>query len=196
MIEARIGQIVILKTVNAKLEGVIDNVELDRIAINYFKYDAENFKKLKEGEVLHVFVHTKFGVKKMKSMVIDNQGSKLIIENAATIEETDKRQDVRTSVKMQISIETKWTHIKAAVQDLSAGGVRFRIEDEQNLLDKDQEIDVKLKDIALIAGGRESLKLKAKIIKVLPNGVFVAQFIDENENLKNKISSFCMNNMD
>lgn len=194
MIEARIGQIIILKTPTQKFEGLIDNVEMDRITINYFKRDAQKFKTLQEADEVRVYVHTKFGIKKMKSMVIDNSGPKLVIENAPTITETDKRNDVRTTVNMKIFVKVDNSLVQGVTMDLSAGGVKFEIKEKQSVpkLDIGSEVDVKFINEAF----KNEMSIKANIIKALSQKVFVAQFSDENEHLKSKISSFCMRNMD
>lgn len=192
MNEARIGQIVILKTQKNEFEGVIGLVLADRISINYFKRDTLKIKTLKEGEVLNVFVHTKFGVKKMKSMVIDNSLQKLVIENAPTIDEPQNRQYVRTTVRMNIFVKSEGLLMQAKTFDLSAGGAKFELANSTNSLDNNSEVKVTLIGDAL----KDELQVNAKIIKILAQNVYVAQFINNNESVIGRISGFCMGNID
>ncbi len=192
MKEARIGQIVILKTKTLNLEGLVDNVEHDRIVVNYFARDREKFKSIKEGEMLRVLVHTKFGVKKMKSMAIEQLQDQLVIENAPVIPEVENREDVRTIVNMKIFIKANKMLIPAVTLDLSAGGVKFELKNTQIPLDVNTQVDVKFIGDAF----ERDMSIGAIIIKVLSDKIFVARFIDGNENTRSKISSFCMRNMD
>jgi|GEM_PF-1296979 len=192
MKEARAGQIVVIKTEDSNLEGLIENVELDRITVNYFKRDREAFKALEEGEMLRVMVHTKFGVKRMKSILIDNSGPRLVIENARTIEQKENREDVRTSVIMKIYIKHGESVIPATTINLSAGGVKFELNGKQTPLKINDQVKIKFTGDAL---GKD-LTVEAVIIKSFGGKVFVGYFIDKNQNTRSKISGFCMRNVD
>ena len=192
MKEARAGQIIVIKTEDSSLEGLIENVEIDRIIINYFKRDREAFKALVEGEVLRVMVHTKFGIKRMKSILIDNSGPRLVIENARAIEQKENREDVRTSVSLPINIKSGTLSAPATTINLSAGGVRFEFNNEPIPLEINDQIDVKFVSDEF----EKNLSAQAVIIKILTEKVFIARFIDKNQSTRSKISGFCMRNMD
>ncbi len=192
MKEARAGQIVVIKTEDSDLEGLIENVELDRITVNYFKRDREVFKALEEGEALRVMVHTKFGVKKMKSILIDNSGPRLVIENARTIQEKENREDVRTSVSMKIYIKHGKLLIPATTINLSAGGVKFELNNSQAPLELNDQIDIKF----ISDEFEKDLSVQAVVTKVFSEKIFVACFVDKNQSIRSKISGFCMRNVD
>lgn len=192
MKEARAGQIIVIKTEEDSLEGLIESVEEDRITVNYFKRDRDAFKALLEGEVLRVIVHTKFGIKRMKSILIDNSGPRLVIENARTIERKENREDVRTSVQMKIYVKLGMSLIPATTINLSAGGVKFELNSAQVPLNVDDEVEIKFTDNTL----EKDLSIGAVVTKSSSQKIFVACFSEKNQGKRSKISGFCMRNTD
>ena len=192
MIEAKRGQIVIIKNPKfPELEGIIEAAEEDRLKIYYPKEYESYAWALSEGDELFVRVHTRFGIKPMRSMVIcaPSSDGELVIENASSLSIRQKREYVRAAVKFNFFIKKGESLVRAVCEDISAGGVKF-IPDEY-IFNADDEVEIKF----LSEEFEKDINLKALIINSL-GGKLVAKYTDISEFDRDKIAGFCIKILD
>lgn len=192
MIEARRGQIVVIKNPKfSKMEGIVEHVLDDRLKI-YFPKECESLAwALSEGDDLLVDVHTRFGVKHMRSMVISApcENGELVIENARALQVPQKREFVRAAVEFGFFIKKNEKLIRARSVDISAGGIKF-IPDE-NVFAVDDIIDIKF----LSEEFGKDINIKAVVIAKL-NDKLTAKYTEISEFDRNKIAGFCIKVLD
>lgn len=189
MIEARKGQIVVFLTEFGELEGTIENIFSDRIFVNFFRRDRALFEKLEDGSMVKTLVHTKSGIKKMYPVIIEKMPNCIVIENAPTIQEVQHRENVRMTCDKPFEIIIGDDTFNALTLDLSAGGVRFEIENETPEIQVGAEFFVKYDDDELPKD-----LIKAKVIKKMQEKIYVAQFFDNNVTIMDNVAKFCMRN--
>lgn len=188
MNEAKRGQIVIIKNPKfPELEGVIESVEKDRLKIYYTK-DFDNYAyALSEGDELFVRVHTQFGIKPMRSMVIcaPSSDGELVIENSESLSICQKREFVRAAVDFRFFVKKGNNLVGAVCADISAGGVKF-IPDEY-IFDINDTVEIKL----LSEEFGKDMTIKAFIINNIGNKL-IAKYSKISEYDRDKIAGFCL----
>lgn len=191
MIEAKRGQIVIIKNPKfTEMEGVIESAEDDRLKIHYSKEFKSFAWALSESDELIVYVHTQFGIKTMNSMVIcaPSTDGELVIENAAALPISQKRNFVRTAAKFRFFIKKNDMLIGALSVDISAGGIKF-IPDE-NIFNLEDTIEIKL----LSDDFTKDITIEGVIINIT-NNTIIAKYTKINEFDRDKIAGFCINTL-
>lgn len=186
MIEAKKGQVVVFLTPWGELEGVIGEVEYDRIIVHILKEDMAKCRALNAGDELKTLVHTRSGIKKMLSTLIEKTEKYMAIENAPTIPEEQKREYVRVFCDFPIRVEGKNFASEGETLNLSVGGIKFRINPEEKVNIGEDAI------IEFINCELEGIKVKGNIRKKDDNGIYVAQFFENNDMILNRISKFCI----
>ena len=186
MIEAKKGQVIVFLTPHGELEGVIGEVEYDRIIVHILKEDNVKFRTIKIGDELKVLVHTRSGIKKMLSMLIEKTDKYISIENAPTIPEPQKREFVRVTCDFPIRIEGENFATEGETINLSVGGIKFRANQTEKIA---LNTDIILE---FINCELEGMKIKGNIRKTDDNGIYVAQFFENNDMILNRINKFCI----
>ncbi|MBR1977559.1 PilZ domain-containing protein [bacterium] len=186
MIEAKKGQVIVFLTPWGELEGVIGEVEYDRIIVHILKEDVVKYKNLRVGDELKTLVHTRSGIKKMLSMLIEKTDKYISIENAPTIPEEQKREFVRVTCDFQIRVEGENFASEGQAINLSIGGIKFKI-NHQNKIPLNTDITLEFINCEL-----EGMKINGNIRKTDDNGIYVAQFFKNNDMILNRISKFCI----
>lgn len=187
MIEARRGQIVIIKSPKFQdFEGVIADAQKDRLKIFYSKEYESAAWALQEGDEIFIKVHTQFGIKPSKSMVISSPSvdGELVIENSPALEISQKREFVRAAVNFRFFVKKDASLVGATSADISAGGVKFT--PDEYSFDIGDIITVKL----LSEEFGKNIEIEAKIINSISDKL-IAQFIDISEFDRDKIAGFC-----
>ncbi len=188
MIEVKRGQIIIIKNPKfPELEGIVETVEDDRLKVHYSKEFESYAWALSEGDELFVRVHTQFGIKTMKSMVIcaPSSDNELVIENAEAMAIRQKREYVRTAVELRFFIKKGEKLIGALSKDISAGGIKF-VPDEF-IFDIGDKVEIKFQDDDF---GKD-LNIESVIINIAGANV-IAKYTQINEFDRDKISKFCL----
>lgn len=186
MIEAKKGQVIVFLTPYGELEGVIGEVEYDRIIVHILKEDVPKYRVLKAGDELKTLVHTRAGIKKMLSTLIEKTGKSITIENAPTIPEAQKREYVRVACDFPIRIENENLASEGQTINLSLGGIKFKINQTEKLTIGENVI------IEFINCELEGIKIKGNIQKTDDCGIYVAQFYENNDMILNRINKFCI----
>ncbi|MBQ3102353.1 PilZ domain-containing protein [bacterium] len=186
MIEARKGQVVVFLTPWGELEGVIGEVEYDRIIVHILKEDVPKYRALKIGDELKTLVHTRSGIKKMLSMLIEKTEKYIAIENAPTIPENQKREFVRVACDFAIRIEGENFATEGQTINLSVGGIKFKANQSKGISIGENII------LEFINCELEGMKINGNIRKTDDNGIYVAQFFENNDMILNRISKFCI----
>ncbi len=186
MIEAKKGQVVVFLTPYGELEGVIGEVEYDRIIVHILKEDIPKYRVLMVGDELKTLVHTRSGIKKMLSMLIEKTEKYIAIENAPTIPEKQKREHVRVACDFSVRVESENSASEGESINLSVGGIKFKISPMEKLNIGENII------LEFINCELEGMKIKGNIRKTDDNGVYVAQFFENNDMILNRINKFCI----
>ena len=190
MEELRAGQKVSIKTSKISVNGTVEEIEIDRVVIAFDENETQQ-KALQECDTVEVLVYTKSGIKKMHSMIIDNNGHKLELENAPTIAEEQRRENVRINVPLKIFIHANDALYPATTLDLSAGGVRFELTSNVRVLDNSNEIRVRFIDTAF----EDEFTVNAVMLKTVSETIYVAKFENNSDGILQTITRFCMRNV-
>lgn len=117
------------------LEGKVIDYIKDRVMIEINNEYIDDAKLIKELDELEVTVYTHLGLKKMKSSVIYELNDKncIILENNDSYQVEQKRKFARVRVNFNFKIKKDEKEFLASAINISAGGLAFKLNDEEKL---------------------------------------------------------------
>ena len=166
-----------------ELEGIVIDFEPDRVMVKINDDYVESAKSLDELDDVKVSAQTHFGLKMMDSCVIStlDKYNCLVIENTPSYQVEQKREHVRVNADFEFYVIRNEKYIKCRSINISAGGIAFSSTPNSFLLDDEAQIVLPLKEFS------KQIKCGLKIVKILNEKEYAAQFVNLNPHDENKI---------
>ncbi len=167
---------------NVLIKGIVVDFSDDRVLIKIDDDFLSVAKEIKELDEVEVDVDTHMGVKKMKSSVISELNSKncIVIENNPSYSVVQKRESVRVSCSINFLIIKDEKMIIAKCDNISAGGLAFKINEGQFKIGDIINIKFFEKDFG------KNITCQASIVKI-EDDIYAAKFLNLNMYDENKI---------
>lgn len=186
MDEIRINNAVKIETHDGlSFEGVVQDVQYDRVLIEINCLNSDEAKKIKELDELKITADTHFGFKSMNACVISeyDEHQRILVENNPTNEVNFNREFMRVNCNFNFIFEMNDNFYNAVAKNLSAGGILFEFKD----------LDIKIGQFIKIKFSKElfeaDFECSAKIIKINDDN-YVAQFDNINDTKQSKITKY------